>query len=410
LLQPKWGGQTAANTFPNPLDTVLCPNRDFSGALCSSGSHDIDAASGPKLAICSFGGAPPERAKGHVNWEPVTYEGTISFGEYSDDFDWTWNFKPLNQEGLTQQNPPSNAPEFIHAEFNATETVDGFLTATWTQLRDGFGCFEDEPDCADKNLAARRLVGGKRAILTGLMGLDTEHGGYSELHPVYAMAIEVNPDPNNDTWILFIRNRGNEGFCSKRDHPLPSLDRFRLLIPKPNNSQTTGATFTNETSFSTTQQGNCPGLSFDSNSGGAVVEFAFLNTPVRKPFRGPIVEGEIHIQWQLQGPSAPFQPQQFPLQPVQEDERFLSNEQRKQFRQSMKSQDIQLFGSLPGFHMCSAAFHAAALTQAHANKKAVTRKQIESEMNAYYQRMVSALCQANKSLTGCQQKKGRRRK
>src|SRR5689334_6104502 len=144
LLQPKWGGQSDANTFPNALDTNLCPNKDFSGAQCSSGPHEIDAK---PLSFCSLGGAPPERVKGHVNWEPATYEGTISFGEYSDDFDWTWNFRPLNREGLTQQNPPSNAPEFIHAEFNATETVDGFLTATWTQLRDGFGCFEDEPDC-----------------------------------------------------------------------------------------------------------------------------------------------------------------------------------------------------------------------------------------------------------------------
>ena len=410
ILQPKWGGQTQPNVFPNALDTTLCPNKDFSGPQCSSGPHEIDAASGLKLAICSLGGAPPERAKGHVNWEPATYEGTISFGSYSDDFDWTWNFKPLSQEGLTQQNPPSTGPEYIHAEFNATETVDGFLTATWSQLRDGFGCSEDEPNCAAKNLAARQLVGGKRAILTGLLGLDTEHGGYSELHPVYAMAIEVNPDVNNDTWILFIRNRGNEGYCSKHDHPLPALEKFRLLIPKPINSQPIGATFTNQTSFSTTQQDNCPLLSFDSANGGVVVEYAFLDIPVRKPFRGPILEGEIHIQWQLQGPSVTFQPQQFPLQPLTEDERFLTNQQRKQFRQSMKSQDLQLFGSLPGFHMCSATFHAATPLAAHTPTRRIGRKQIENELSAYYQRMTNDLCRANNSLAGCQAKKKRGRR
>jgi hypothetical protein len=298
-----------------------------------------------------------------------------------------------------------SAPEFIHAEFNATETVDGFLTTTWSQLRDGFGCSEDEPDCAAKNLAARRLVGGRRAIITGLMGLDTEHGGYSELHPVYAIAIEVNPDLNNDTWILFIRNRGNEGFCSKHDHPLPPLEQFKLLIPKPNSSQTTGANFSNETSFSTTQQGNCPSFAFDSGSGGVVVNFAFLNTPVRKPFRGPILEGEIHIQWQLQGPATPFQPQPFPVQPSEQDERFLTDEQRKQYRQNMKSGNAQVFGNLPGFHMCSAPFNTGILTEAHPNKQKVSRKQIESELSGYYQRMVRQLCEANKSLPGCQAKK-----
>ena len=409
LLQPKWGGQTAPNVFPNALNTTMCPKKDFSGPECSSGSHEVDAANIFKFLICVAGGAPAKRAKGHVNWEPATYEGTISFNEYSDDFDWTWNFEPLNQEGLTQQNPPSGSPEFIHAEFNATETVEGFLTSTWAQLRDGFGCFEDEPDCAAKNLAARKLVGGRRAILTGLLGLDTEHGGYSEIHPVYALAIEVNPDPNNDTWILFIRNRGNEGFCSQHDHALPPLDQFRLQIPKPINSQAIGATFTNQTSFSSTQLGNCPTFGFDSASNGVEVDFAFLNLPVRKPFRGPILEGEIHIQWQLQGPAVPFQPHQFSLQPVERDERFLSSPQRKQYRESMKAKNNQVFGALPGFHMCSAPIHALTLTQSHPTTKRVSRRQIESEQNAYYRRMINELCRANSSLAGCSARKRKRK-
>jgi len=351
-------------------------------------------------------GGPKERAKGHVNWEPATYEGTISFGSSSDDFDWTWNFKPINQEGLTQQNHGSvtGKPEYIHAEFDATETVRGFMTKTWSEIREGFDCFEDEPGCKQKNIAARKLVAGKRAIVTGLVGLDTEHGGYSELHPVYAMAIEVDPDPSNDTWILFIRNRGNEGFCSRHDHPLPNLKKFALLLPKPANSQANGATFANDTSFSSTIENNCPALRFDSAQQGVVVEFDLLQQPVGKPYRGPMLEGEIHIQWQLQTPITPVKPEAFPIGPsADEDEHFLTPDQRRQYRSNMMAQEQQLFGSSQGFHACSPVFIAALPLEKPIKTKSPDHKQIEREINDYYEAMVLELCKANPSLGGCDQ-------
>ena len=79
--------------------------------------------------------------------------------------------------------------------------------------------------------------------MTGLFGLDAEHESYTELHPVYALAIRsdcaTQPDSNGvyrDTWMIFIRNWGSEGFCSGWDtyHRLnlpQGIYTFRLRLP-----------------------------------------------------------------------------------------------------------------------------------------------------------------------------------
>ena len=41
----------------------------------------------------------------------------------------------------------------------------------------------------------------------------------SELHPLYAMALRrdaVSNDPSDEGWLMFVRNRGDEGFCSSQ--------------------------------------------------------------------------------------------------------------------------------------------------------------------------------------------------
>jgi hypothetical protein len=40
----------------------------------------------------------------------------------------------------------------------------------------------------------------------------------AELHPLYAIAIrrDFGFDPKDDVWLIFARNRGDEGFCSSK--------------------------------------------------------------------------------------------------------------------------------------------------------------------------------------------------
>ena len=42
--------------------------------------------------------------------------------------------------------------------------------------------------------AAHGHIDGKFAIIVGLLGLDSQHGVHSELHPVYAMFVHVQDE------------------------------------------------------------------------------------------------------------------------------------------------------------------------------------------------------------------------
>ena len=55
--------------------------------------------------------------------------------------------------------------------------------------------------------------------MTGMFGLDGEHNLKAEMHPLYAMATrrgKYENDPSDDVWLIFVRNRGDEGYCSSQ--------------------------------------------------------------------------------------------------------------------------------------------------------------------------------------------------
>jgi hypothetical protein len=58
------------------------------------------------------------------------------------------------------------------------------------------------------------MIENDDVIEIGLLGLDCAHSCGSELHPVYAMAVHTNDDPNDDAWAFFGRDLGSEGFCA----------------------------------------------------------------------------------------------------------------------------------------------------------------------------------------------------
>src|SRR3712207_9454422 len=85
----------------------------------------------------------------------------------------------------------------------------------------------------------------RRAVVVGLVGLDSVHNIYSELHPVYGIAVNMNEEEAAEngetvvksTWLVFARDDGNEGSCSFKPHPLYGPDHqpltsLKLLIPR----------------------------------------------------------------------------------------------------------------------------------------------------------------------------------
>jgi len=83
--------------------------------------------------------------------------------------------------------------------------------------------FQDFKDAVHLHTAdVGDFVGARKAIVTGLFGVDAEHMSARdmsvELHPVYAMAVRVGDSKaDTDVWAFFVRSRGDEGFCSHRD-------------------------------------------------------------------------------------------------------------------------------------------------------------------------------------------------
>jgi len=166
---------------------------------------------------------------GHLNWYPATFAGQLHYEGASETTPITGPFgdKDLNflletprGAGLTLYNHDRDA---LSLEMDRRETAALWRSQWWHALaarafdRDG----------------VERLVGGRRARVTGLFGLDGVHDYHAELHPVYAMAVQLDSvrAASGDRWAVFARNSGNEGFCSQRGHPLaiPS-DTVRVEI------------------------------------------------------------------------------------------------------------------------------------------------------------------------------------
>lgn len=140
----------------------------------------------------------------HVNWGGVTYAGSLKWSSHSaPGTDDDYNFWLFPDEGAGATVRPGNDGG-IQLEFDSDETIDQFHTSWWNEFHDAVD--HDEAK-------ARQMVDGKYAIASGVMGLDCAHSCGSEVHPVWALAIHVKDDPSDDTWAMFARNWGNEGFC-----------------------------------------------------------------------------------------------------------------------------------------------------------------------------------------------------
>lgn len=314
---PQWGEQVNhPNSFPNPLDYTKCPNADFSGPQCTS-LHQVSGINKATYSapVCMWGGAGSKRANGHVNWTAATYTGSIYWGGPSLDGDYDWSLKPDNNAGLTTENDPRPAvpgapknPQFIHVEFDSKETSDAFQSPLWSRFKSYL-----DPVCSGATYTCdeakgREMVDGRRAIVVGLLGLDSEHGGYSELHPVYAMALQTKPgsgNPEDDSWMLFARNWGNEGYCSSATETLPSeITTLKILLPQPEaTAEITGVDIT--TDFYSFDTKDCPTATFIKDKGVLLT----FNTPppdfFTVPVRRPLIEGEVHLRWHSTGTIQP---------------------------------------------------------------------------------------------------------
>jgi hypothetical protein len=255
----------------------------------------------PPGDLCWWGTIPyvGSTFAGHVNWFPVTVEGTAHpvshsgwpypFGD--DDYTFTFTSEEIG-------NPLSvNGRSGLHVEFDSDETIDHFQDSSpaneWNALH----------NAVDNNGNVAQLFQG-HTILTGMFGLDAEHDLKAELHPLFAMATlrdDFENSANDEAWLIFVRNQGDEGYCSTSIWNL-GLENYTFRLP-----WRAGATSVNvnwdKTFFSGTDGTSGPTVAMkrpgrDDSSGGVYVTFHL--GPAASDGSGasvPFVYGVLHLNW-----------------------------------------------------------------------------------------------------------------
>ena len=217
-----------------PPLTDECDRRPFN-ARCTSQKPTLDEAVFPNVLICAF--ELRSKVKGHVNWAVASTVGELLWLNFAADGDYNFMFFPDDGRGLTKNNGSSKGiaepvRQFIELEFDSRETAAHFGT-TWWQNFDKVVHEHRRGEAVQRELNPAAPGVAARGVVYGLFGLDCEHDCHSEFHPVYAVAIEVGSSAAENRWAIFVRNWGNEGFCSKFDHHLQLADqKFRLVLPR----------------------------------------------------------------------------------------------------------------------------------------------------------------------------------
>ena len=290
---PQWGYQvTHPGGFPDASSACQGFPISSSGAVsigsppCTTQPLSFDTPTGWNGFWCNEAGNDGH-VNGHVNWGPATYDGTLFWESHSaPGTDDDYNFKLLtpNAAGLTQADLSSG---MLQLEFDSDETIDHFNTSWWNS-------FHQAVDSSDA--AAQAMVNFKQAIVSGLMGLDNEHSAGAELHPVYAMALDAGLLPgdsaNEDNWAMFVRNWGDEGYCSSLQHYL-ELTQYTFSLPW--RAGATGVTVVNGTGKSQflTNSSAVEGPDVTAIPGQAVL----VTFHLPDPSAGARVNGNLDLLW-----------------------------------------------------------------------------------------------------------------
>ena len=280
-LNPEWKSQVIAGNLPDCMkgieDPYLLP--------MTSQSPFIDVND----AKCPYPFRPGPLG-GHADWTAATYTGTVFWGDHSsDDDDYNIQLVTAGLAGCTTSNPTN-----INCEFDSDETIDHFHTHWWN-------VFHSAVD--NSSSSAKNLINMKQAIVIGALGLDCAHDCASEMHPVWVLAIHVKEDPSDDVWAIFVRNWGNQGYCSSHNIELP-LTSITLRLPMPNASAVTVNwdpnckvnSDGNGTCFLSRGQGNGPFVTLVPNEG------ALVNFSLPEASAGERINGELHLTWKTSAP------------------------------------------------------------------------------------------------------------
>ena len=313
------------NHYPiNPmLGSQTCPDSPLPApSLCGDGKpwEAPCTTQRPRIDNNRLNCPPPAGGilGGHANWGLALYEGLVYWHDHSyvlQDDDYSFDLYRDDFAGVTQDGHDDHS--YLHQEFSSQQTINLFNTGYWKTLHAAVDHDGGKGGTRhDSWPTVVPMVDGNEAIVMGLFGLDCAHSCGSELHPVYAMAIHINDDPLDDTWSLFVRNWGDEGYCSQGqeriapDQPFTFSFRFH----RPGAIAATGvASIPADVSDPSGQHGTA--IYAESDGGGSDVawggpffvkdasaaadDVAIVTFNLPPAAGNPLVNGIVHMKWTL---------------------------------------------------------------------------------------------------------------
>jgi hypothetical protein len=300
-FNPRWKWQVNHDGSPNPSICHYFSNGDGDPSYgdCTNQTHEENLPEDFNGWWCRVHNWFGEGFPGHLNWFTVTYEGQASWTDSNIDDDYNVALVSSGAPGVMEGRSD------LHTEFDADEMdIEHFVGPWWQAI---YSAAELGTKAAVKPIFAPK--GSIFAIMTGMFGIDCEHDGCkSELHPVYAMAAHINDDPDNDGWAMFVRNNGDEGYCSSR---LVPADFTSYTFHLPWRAWKTGVQIRSETIWGANFDGaHAPRVTWVPNGG---VDVTFDLPPADQ---SPLIEGELHLRWTGRAPVAPVSPPQILAKPA----------------------------------------------------------------------------------------------
>jgi hypothetical protein len=284
--------------IPNPDD---CNSGQPYSSSCTQNAPFQDEPSAGHQAFCWIGkrsSGSQASFFGHADWMIAQYDGSIGWFNLGDDFDYGLMMVPgtlpqgtNNEHGITSNNNhvgDSNSPQYMEMEI-ASDEVDDVFTGWWDKFQ--LAARSDN----DAKEMAHLFHPGKEQTLAcgtalGLFGLDCDHGCRSELHPVYALAIQRTEDPSDNEWSVMVRNWGTGGYCSQYNDELAATS-LSLVLPYNSSQPPTSVEIQDFATASDSGPAvSCPKVYFQNGQ-------TILNVTMPPPGNSPVAAFTLKIQW-----------------------------------------------------------------------------------------------------------------
>jgi hypothetical protein len=225
---------------------------------------------------------------------PVEFTGLGAWLNFADDWDYNLMLLPTDDSGgpisngYTTSNDLFDHSQYMEIEFASEETVDSFVTPWWKHFRSVVSSLDKK--ATEHELYPANDETLPHTVAVGLFGLDCEHDCRSELHPIYALAVEISEDPTDNIWALFVRNWGTGGFCSSLNHEI-QLPNNALKILLPRKSDGTVEVDSQKTEFAGTGTIQFPDVA-QIRGEGTVLTFHLPD-----PGQRSVAEMLLHLKW-----------------------------------------------------------------------------------------------------------------